>query len=247
MNSFNCPFCDQYLEAPPEAMSRRIQCGTCERKFTLEEKHLTPVKKVVEAPVSEKSSSSRKVGHDLKKSKTSKSPFMLIFALLFLIGGVVLYSNLSKDKPNLQSTDLAPTQNPKSTQPKIAVVEKKDKQVSSLAPIKKEFPVIHQFEKMNIVEWRKTYPNVHAGWMPSKLEKDTELASVKNEALSWGHHFGPLGIRVRSYIPQHQNREAFAAMVPDCLRTKEGELGLSAIEVVSIAPGSPADGYLKKR
>jgi hypothetical protein len=33
--SFECAYCSQYMEAPPEALGRRVQCYKCEEKFEL--------------------------------------------------------------------------------------------------------------------------------------------------------------------------------------------------------------------
>jgi hypothetical protein len=100
------------------------------------------------------------------------------------------------------------------------------------------FPVRRGFAKIDIREYRETYPDVGQGWMPNGADQ-------AEEAKRWGSHLGPLGVRVRSHVPQWQNRPAFAANVPTSLRSMSGELALTAAEVVSIAPGSPADGHLQ--
>lgn len=101
-----------------------------------------------------------------------------------------------------------------------------------------DFPVVSEFEKIDIREYRESYPDVAQGWLPNTVDQ-------ADEARRWGSHLGPLGVRVRSHVPQLQNRPAFAAIVPTSLRSMTGELVLTAAEVVGIAPGSPADGHLK--
>lgn len=121
------------------------------------------------------------------------------------------------------------------------VVEKKPQssaKKSKLSRLSQTFPVKEEFESVDIKLHQRTYPNVHQGWMPNGKDQ-------AEEAKSWGSYLGPLGVRIRSHVPQHQNREAFAAIVPQCIKTVEGGLGLTAAEVVQIAPGSPAEGHLE--
>ncbi|MFM7181957.1 MAG: DUF6288 domain-containing protein [Verrucomicrobiales bacterium] len=106
-----------------------------------------------------------------------------------------------------------------------------------LAPLETSFAVRQGFKPIDIREYRATYPDVGQGWMPNGADQ-------AEEAKRWGSHLGPLGVRVRSHVPQLQNRPAFAAIVPVSLRATTGELALTAAEVVSVAPGSPADGHL---
>ncbi len=111
-------------------------------------------------------------------------------------------------------------------------------QVDGPLPLDAGFPVMRDFERIDIREYRETYPEVGQGWMPNGADQ-------ADEASRWGSHLGPLGVRVRSHVPQLQNRPAFAAIVPTSLRSLTGELALTAAEVVSVAPGSPADGHLQ--
>jgi len=106
-----------------------------------------------------------------------------------------------------------------------------------LPPLEASFPVLHEFGQIDIREYRETYPEVGQGWTPSSADQ-------AEEARRWGSHLGPLGVRVRSHVPQLQTRPAFAAIVPVSLRSMTGELALNAAEVVAIAPGSPAEGHL---
>lgn len=108
----------------------------------------------------------------------------------------------------------------------------------TIQPMDAAFPVSRQFGPIDIREYRETYPDVAQGWVPIGADQ-------AEEAKRWGSHLGPLGVRVRSHVPQLQNRPAFAAIVPASLRSMTGELALTAAEVVQIAPGSPADGHLK--
>ena len=248
MISFNCPFCLKYLEAAPDALNRRIQCGHCEYKFTLEEKHLISSEKPQEKENVSADISATKTLRQRRQTKKKKSNNLvpILFFLILLGAGGIIFT-IKKQTPQKQQSANSDV-SPNTEESKIARDDKaKDLTDKSdgLQPLTESFPVIQNFERINISEWRKNYPDVHNGWMPNGLAKVEGLNPSENEALRWGHYFGPLGIRVRSHIPQHQNRQAFSAMVPDCLQTKDGELGLSAIEVVSIIPGSPADGHLQ--
>lgn len=106
------------------------------------------------------------------------------------------------------------------------------------APLRKSFPVMTDFESIDLRNYQGTYPHVNQGWMPNGKEE-------AESALSWGHHLGPLGVRVRSHASQLQSRQAFVANVPQSIRTEDGDLGIEAAEVVFVAPGSPAEGYLQ--
>jgi len=100
------------------------------------------------------------------------------------------------------------------------------------------FPIKEKFKSVDIRLHQSIYPNVNQGWVP--ISKDQAEG-----AKQWGSYLGPLGVRIRSHVSQLQNRPAFEAIVPECIRTTEGKLGLTAAEVVQIAPGSPAEGYLE--
>ncbi len=100
------------------------------------------------------------------------------------------------------------------------------------------FPVKTAFERIDIGEYRRTYPAVNQGWMPNSKEE-------AEDAKLWGSYLGPLGVQIRSHAPQLQSRAAFAAIIPPVIQTEDGSLGLTAAEVVRIAPGSPAENHLQ--
>ena len=100
------------------------------------------------------------------------------------------------------------------------------------------FPVKVAFERIDIGEYRRTYPAVNQGWMPNGEDQ-------AEQAKAWGNYLGPLGVRIRSHVPQHQSRPAFAKIIPYNIQAEDGSLGLTAAEVVQIAPGSPAENHLQ--
>ena len=126
------------------------------------------------------------------------------------------------------------------TEPKkvIATRPQNSGKKTKLSRLNQTFPITSTFKSVDIGLHQKTYPNVHQGWMPSSIDQ-------ADEAKRWGSYLGPLGVRIRSHVPQMQNRPAFAAIIPKCIRTTGGGLALSAAEVVQIAPGSPAEGHLE--
>ena len=85
MVSFDCPFCKNKLEAPAEALNRRIQCGNCENKFTFEEKHFSPEKS--EQKIS-------KSARPAKAPKKQKNPMPIILVLILIAGGTITFLNL---------------------------------------------------------------------------------------------------------------------------------------------------------
>lgn len=112
MICFNCPFCDQYLEAPESSEGRRIQCYKCDYKFLLSrELFCTPSRNDINEPESssiiadttpvKKSKTSRKkvpqtknLKRRFKQQKKSKQGFLVpltFFALSLGLGGYYLW------------------------------------------------------------------------------------------------------------------------------------------------------------
>ena len=108
------------------------------------------------------------------------------------------------------------------------------------------FPPATSFEQFDIRSWRIAHPDDGGnGWFPGKLEKSEDGTMVVTDATRrWGHWLGPLGIRVRSHLANWQHYPAFAALTPAVLQSASGQLGLQAMEVVHVVPGSPAEGHL---
>jgi len=169
------------------------------------------------------------------KAKSSKSALMLLVLLGICLGGYWAYTQ--RQLPEEKKAVVVP-ETIKATEPKEAERVVSVPAVPSLKPLEKSFPVKTEFSKIDIREYQKTYPDVHQGWMPNK-EEDAEAAKT------WGSYLGPLGVRIRSHVPQLQSRPAFVANIPENIKTASGGLGLSAAEVIQIAPGSPAEGYLE--
>ena len=101
----------------------------------------------------------------------------------------------------------------------------------------KRFPVVTEFEKINLREYNQNYADQFQGWMPDGVE-------AAEEAKNWTHFLGPLGIKVRSYAPETQSRPAFAAIVPEFLKGTSA-LNRAAIEVLRVVADSPADKFLQ--
>jgi len=156
------------------------------------------------------------------RGKSSNSMVIAAVALVLIGAGVWMLPQIW-EKPQL----------PASAVPVTEAITKE-----GLPPLDASFPVLREFGQIDIREYRETYPNVGQGWLPNGADQ-------AEEAKQWGSHLGPLGVRIRSHVPQLQNRPAFAANVPVSLRSMTGELALTAAEVVQIAPGSPAEGHLK--
>ncbi|NQZ60211.1 MAG: hypothetical protein HRT88_22400, partial [Lentisphaeraceae bacterium] len=241
----NCPVCTQELEAGEEARGRRIQCFACEQKFELTEDVLNAT---VQSSATPEYSAPKKFNEDskevssLKKTK-KRSPLGPIIVIFLLIGGPLFYLKSSKN-----STEEVVEQ--QITKDKLASVAGGEsvisKKTATVLPPLKKFPVKTSFAKIDSGAYRRLYPLPQQGWMPSAIEPAEGLNPAKNEAEFWGmHHLGPLGVRVRSFVFEHQKRPAFAAIIPNCLKNADGELALNAMEVLAIAPGSPAEGHLQ--
>ncbi|MFC4992216.1 DUF6288 domain-containing protein [Rubritalea tangerina] len=213
-----CPSCGKQFKLDAELLGRKGRCDACDTKFIIEEapKRKAKKKEAVSPPpqalASAKSSSGVGVG-------------VAAIALVGVLGvGYFFYD----------------TQAPSSGGTPVVTAGSLDvSKEPALAPLVESFPVVETFSEPDIRKYMQRYPDVHMGWMPSKVEQ-------AEEAKGWGHYLGPLGVRIRSYVPQHQGRACFAAIVPDCLRGEDGRLALTAAEVVSIAPGSPAEGKLEE-
>ncbi|GAA5497034.1 hypothetical protein Rhal01_03222 [Rubritalea halochordaticola] len=225
-----CPNCGKVFQLDASMLGRKGRCDSCQTKFMIEE---TPQPRV-QAPVPQ-----------LASGKSSGGLGLTVVALLIAGGAGYYFMNRDALAPSestssgsARTTEAVPADLVEGS-PAEKVVDMKGQTGPALPPLEKSFPVVKSFKDLDIRQYLKTYPNVHMGWMPSKPEQ-------ADEARGWGHHLGPLGVRVRPYVPQHQNRPAFAANVPDCLRGQDGRLALTAAEVVTIAPGSPAEGQLQE-
>lgn len=189
---------------------------------------------------------------------SSSKALAIAVGILLLIGAGLWIHTFSREKPDViievsaadapRKPVLSPSDVPTSaselvatrpeTPPALKTIVSHGIRKEELQAIAASFPVMREFKQIDIREYRETYPEVGQGWMPNGADQ-------AEEAKRWGSHLGPLGVRVRSHVPQLQNRPAFAAIVPISLRSMTGELALTAAEVVQIAPGSPAEGQLQ--
>lgn len=210
-----CPSCTKSCDVAASNVGRNGRCDTCQKKFVI-------------APIS------------VFRGVTNKSLPIGVGLLVLLFAGIWL-ATVCENKPlivpqiSTKAVLIGPTPIPAATLPPIPPTY----QISVSTEIRKDasFPVLRDFKQIDIREYRETYPEVGQGWMPN-------AADQAEDAKRWGSHLGPLGVRIRSHVPQLQTRPAFAANVPISLRSMTGELALTAAEVVQIAPGSPADGHL---
>lgn len=123
-------------------------------------------------------------------------------------------------------------------EPVQKAVVKKAPVETKVQALNQRFPVKTEFDNIDIRDYQKTYPEVFQGWMPNAEEQ-------ADDALRWADQLGPLGVRIRPHTPQLQGRPAFAANVPLAIQDTSGGLGLTAAEVVKIAPDSPAENHLQ--
>ncbi len=231
----NCPECGKSFELDSSLLGQKGKCDACDAKFIIEES----------IDAAEVSAQVDKVA--AVKSSNNKP---LILVTLLAVCGALAYMAMNglSDKtevqsdvtiePDVKTENVDAKDNPARTVSESLEKEKEVAKVDELQSLKETFAVKRDFEQIDIRNYRKIYPDVHMGWMPAKAEQ-------AQEALRWGNHLGPLGVRTRSHVPQLQGRAAFAANVPECLRDADGKLALNAAEVVSIAPGSPAEGHLQ--
>lgn len=235
--TITCPKCANIYQVDASAKGRSGRCEVCQEKFVIQ----TPG---VSAPTAEPPGHAASSRSSSRSSSSGGGFFALALAMLLIAGaGYWMYAhrpataNLSTDGTHREALPnaIAQPENvsaPESSRPAVEAEQ------AEPAPLDASFPVRTEFGPTDIREYRETYQDVGQGWMPNG-------ANDAEEAKRWGSHLGPLGVRVRSHVPQLQNRQAFAAIVPASLRSLSGELALTAAEVVSIAPGSPADGHLQ--
>ncbi len=207
-------------------IGRKGRCDNCQTKFIMEASAAVPA-----------------------TSKTKSNHNTLWLCVLLFVGATGIWALIQSQSDNHKTAD-SQTDKPDSakhnettggTDQSVSENTPGKKTIASspsIPPLEANFPVKSQFEKIDIREYQRTYPDVHQGWMPNIKEQ-------AEEAKRWGSHLGPLGVRIRSHVPQLQGRPAFAANVPLVLQATNGSLALTAAEVVSIAPGSPADNHLQ--
>lgn len=226
--TITCPNCQKSFDVDASLEGRHGRCDSCLEKF------------LIQKPSPPRSHPPIQPTQVTAKS-SSIAPIITAIAIMVPAGAVDwFYSDSTPDSittevvaemiaaaPSIESDHQADTTNP--SEETIA---------HALPPLGNTFAVQAGFTSVDIRQYRETYPEVGQGWMPNHV-------GDADEARRWGIHLGPLGVRVRSHVPQLQNRAAFAAIVPTCIRAISGELALTAAEVVSIAPRSPADGYLQ--
>lgn len=236
-----CPNCEKSFEVSASNLGNKGRCDQCQTKFIIHES--TP-KQPSPAPKSTPPS----------KKSSSNSQLTVALILACAIGGYIAYTKTiptEKSSTSAPQTQPTPTEIPDSKPtPQGKSITKVEQTTPTKPPIKPQpqvaqksstftpFPVKTQFSKIDIGQYFKTYPDVHQGWMPDTADK-------ADEAKTWGNHYGPLGIRTRSHAPQLQARAAFAANVPRSIQNHQGGLGLTASEVIAIAPGSPAENHLQ--
>lgn len=220
-------------------IGRKGQCDQCQTKFIIEESIATSPA-VQPLPVGARYAAG-KTSPGAGAALAAVAVIVAVGAGYFFIkpGGLApAESKGSASEEATKEASLVELEGEAKEKGESAVSDSKAAAKPSLPALGESFPVLTTFKDLDIREYLKTYPNVHMGWMPNAVEQ-------AEEAKSWGHHLGPLGVRVRPYVPQHQNRPAFAANVPDCLRGQDGRLALTGAEVIFIAPGSPAEGHLQ--
>ncbi len=221
-----CPRCSKSFELDASLVGKKGKCDSCETKFIIEESVVIDEAVVDTRPVS--------------PAKSSGGASWVAIALL-LATGAGAYFYLSTDTTIREGAVV----NGEVSQSLVAESEGSVKDVTAEGgapvvdePLKEVFPVVENFENVDIRAYRKLYPAVFAGWTPSRADQ-------ANEARNVGDYLGPLGVRVRPHSQFYQGRAAFAAIVPESIRTADGKLGLPAAEVVQIAPGSPSEGHLQ--
>jgi len=218
-----CPKCGKAFKLDASTEGQKGRCDECQTKFIIE------AVEVVAAPSA-----------SVSPKKKNNGPMWATLVLLLGIGGYVAYDklNLKYESEVVRNIHPRGTKDESKPHEDVSPEESAEPVKEKIPKLTVSFPVKTQFSPIDIREYQRTYPKVYMGWMPNKVDE-------AKKALQWGSYLGPLGIKIRSHVPQLQSRPAFAANVPDCIRTADGELGLNAAEVVSIAPGSPADGQLQ--
>ena len=108
-----------------------------------------------------------------------------------------------------------------------------DMQVSYASQLKTRFN-----KKISKREWSKLYPFPDSGYAPGSTPADAANRFI---------NIGPLGVRALGHDRERINKYAVCrANAPSSLMDKRGELFRNCLEVQTVAPGSPADGKLKK-
>jgi hypothetical protein len=218
-----CPNCAKTYAVDSTLEGRHGRCADCQEKFLMKRPATTVPPAHPAYP---------------KKAPTGGAFAVVALILLVATGGWLIFNQAQKPAPAPASA-AAITASPSQPSPSLSPSAAPAPVITdTIPPLDSTFPVKTDFSPIDIREYRETYPEVAQGWVPNGADQ-------AEEAKRWGSHLGPLGVRVRSHVPQWQNRPAFAANVPACLRSLSGELALTAAEVVSIAPGSPADGHLQ--
>ena len=213
--TITCPKCSKTYEVDTTLEGRHGRCESCEEKFLMQQNQ-SP------CPVTTTELAAPVGNYSLGRL------IQAVAAITLIAGAGFWIYQYEREKSAIALSSGSDA----SLVPSSAAVKE------ALAPLEKSFPVKTEFPTIDIRSYRETYLDVGQGWMPNGADE-------AEEAKRWGIHLGPLGVRVRSHVPQLQNRPAFAAIVPASLRSLSGELALNAAEVVSVAPGSPAEGHLR--
>ena len=226
--STTCPTCSQSFQVDASMVGNKGRCDSCQTKFIIEETVITETPSALPASTS-----------------SNKSALCLCLVLALGAGGYWAYTQMQpthEEKVEGNPQEKAQIKNDEVVERTITIIKPKEVTptvaTNSLPPLKDSFPIKKQFSNIDIRAYQKTYPDVHMGLMPSKVDQ-------AEEAKRWGNYLGPLGIRIRAHAPQLQGRPAFAANVPRSIQSENGELGLTAAEVIQIAPGSPSENHLQ--
>lgn len=210
-----CPECANTYRVPESLLGRNGRCEVCQARFTIS----ASARSLAAATTRQR---------NIPPGVSSSSGALMFIALVMLLtagAGYWLFAQRPPDGGGGVVTS--------GSDPDVGVDAS-----TGLESLEKSFPIVEKFVPIDIRQYRATYADVAQGWMPNGADQ-------AEEASRWGSHLGPLGVRVRSHVPQLQHWAAFAAIVPSSLRSMTGELALTAAEVVSIAPGSPAAGHLE--
>lgn len=238
-----CPHCGKSFELESGLVGQKGRCDACDTKFIIEENMAAQVvvdRQPVRARRSDKSTASAPLfavaivmilgvcGYFYLSGGTETSGGVITHSA----GSTVVSSELEGDNPaseKAQTIDAKTNEN---------LANNGAEATEKLASDVGEFVVVENFENLDLNAYRKRYPDVYQGWVPSSVDQVADARNV-------GDYLGPLGVRIRPYSHFYQDRPAFAAIVPRSIQTENGGLGLNAAEVVQIAPGSPSEGHLQ--